>query len=167
MSGTLLDDITKKVMLHLIESSCPKECCGTITWSESHVTPQCSCLDLKQAIVLLTTLLAFHDANTSVWQKRQIAPNDNYCWSEECNVAIEDSICSMWCWYQHQWHHMTKISHVKSYFSCLNVRNAVVLLMMQWQHVTQVPVPVASYYQTIMLNLISGVLTYKMQWCHW
>ena len=49
-------------------------------------------------------------------------------WSKECNGATDDAISIMWC--QFQWHHMTN-SHVAPHFKCLDLRNIMLLLVMQ------------------------------------
>ena len=44
-------------------------------------------------------------------------------WPKECNGVIYYPVRIMWCWQQHEWHHMTKMW---LNFDCLILRNAAV-----------------------------------------
>ena len=73
---------------------------------EQHVAPHFSCIDLRNAKVLLMMLLALCDAgaNDVTWQKRHVAYH--FIWlPEENNVSIYDAAGIIWHW--SQWHHVT------------------------------------------------------------
>ena len=111
---------------------------------KSHIAPQFDCLDLGNAMVLLTMLSASHDTESSA-----------YC------------VTRHQCQWHHvmliPWHHMIK-SYVASYFTCLS-------LYCHWwysqHHMTLVPVPMTSHYQKVIFHLILTVLTKGMQHCHY
>ena len=50
-------------------------------------------------------------------------------WFKECKGSTDNTISTMCCWCQCQWHHMTKKS-AAAHFSCLHLRNTLVILLM-------------------------------------
>ena len=79
---------------------------------KSHVTSNFDCLDLRNVTVTLRMLTASCDANTNAngmtWPERSC---DTSFWSSrhnECSVAINNAISTIWCWFCFQWCHMTK-----------------------------------------------------------
>ena len=84
-----------------------------ITWPKSHVTLHFSCLDVRNAIVLLIMPLVLHDTNARTCDTGTLEPMMLYdqrsCytsfWSSDLRnglVAIDDTYGITWCRYQCQ-----------------------------------------------------------------
>ena len=127
-----------------------------------YVAPDFSCLDLRNAMVPLTTLLASHDTNTNT-----SGSNGQKVMLHLVLIILTQGIqCCHW-W--HHQHHMTLMptlmtSHNKKVL--LHLISVVFTYQMLWcnwwycwHHVMQMPVPLASHNQKVMLHLISIVLT--------
>ena len=127
--------------------------CQGIKWPESNVAPHFDCLDQSTAVVPLTVLTASCDASTgpsgvtlpkmscctSLWSsgpKECIgtingAVNITWCWHlfsgiTKCNTNTSGIMwCQRWC----QWHHMTKETVIAPHFSCLDLWNRMLTLM--------------------------------------
>ena len=92
-------------------------------WSKNHVVLYFHCHWLRNAVVSLITLLTSNDTyitTNSITRPKMMLPLILVVLPKECNGAIDDAICSLWNWYQWQWHQMTKN---------LDIRNATVLFM--------------------------------------
>ena len=120
-------DITKRVMLHLV---------SIILWN---------------ALVWLRLLLVSCDSTAVI--SGITVPKMSCCTSfqssgkKECSSIIDSVVSIMWCWHWHQWHHINK-SHVPPHFTCLDLWNAMVALILsstsydaqckcQWHHITK------------------------------
>ena len=89
-------------------------------WPKSDIAPHINHLDLKNAVAPLMVLSTSNDADTNA-------------------VASHDTKATGIGWYQcwYQWHHTTKKSHVAPHFNCLDLRNAMAILMIllaQWDN---------------------------------
>ena len=103
--------------------------------NESHIAPHFNCLDLRNALIPLMTLLSSCDTNTGAngvtwqklchwwycfhcmtpmlvlmasWPKRSCCTSFWLSWPGKCSGSIDSAISIMWCWHWHQWHHVTK-----------------------------------------------------------
>ena len=97
---------------------------------KSNVAPYFNCLDLRNVMNPLTTLLASWDANTGanrVSAKKVDYMSVQLCLPKECNGAIDDATGSIWHLFQCQWHQLPT-SNVVSHFNCLELGNAMVPL---------------------------------------
>ena len=74
--------------------------------------------------------LASHDADVNgiTWPRRSYGISLWSSWPNEWNGVIDYIVCIMWHWHQHQWHQMTKMLHCTHCFSCLDLRNTMMLL---------------------------------------
>ena len=75
-----------------------------------------------------------HYCHWCQWPKSHVAFPISHNWPKEYSGVLEDTFSVMWHWYQHQWHHMTKC-HVTPHFSCLNLRNGMiplVIMLLAW-----------------------------------
>ena len=84
---------------------------------KGHVAHNFNYLDLRNAMVPLTKLLASCDVKTNYSdvsdQGSRVAPHLDHHWPKDCNDAIDDTISIMWHWCQEQWQHWPR----KSYFT--------------------------------------------------
>ena len=71
---------------------------------KGHTEPHFSCLDLRNAMMLLTILLALHDADASIhgvtWSKSQCCMSFQLGWAKEkkeWNGSINHTISITWC----------------------------------------------------------------------
>ena len=79
-------------------------------FQKSHVVLHFNCLDLRIAMVPLTTLLVSHDLSITwfqhnyqmcQWHTSQVALHFNCCWPKECIGVIDDTIGIILYWCQH------------------------------------------------------------------
>ena len=125
---------------------------------KSKVAPHYSHLDLRNAVVPLTVLLASGgtSANGVTWPQKSCCNSFISSLPEKCNGII-DYIVNI-TWYQPMASHDQK-SHVAPHYSHLDLRNAMVpLTMLSTAHDANT-VSVASHDQKIMLHFISIALT--------